>query len=70
MGSDFNYLNANTWFKNLDKLIHYTNMDGRIKLVHPEACMATYNPNDHHHPSHFDKHQLHFLAKHSTCLHD
>ena len=27
MGSDFNYEGANTWFKNLDKLIHYVNMD-------------------------------------------
>lgn len=24
-GMDFNYQNAQTWFKNLDKLIRYTN---------------------------------------------
>lgn len=25
MGADFVYSNANTWFKNMDKLIHYVN---------------------------------------------
>ena len=25
MGSDFQYENANLWYKNLDKLIHYVN---------------------------------------------
>ena len=29
MGGDFNYENANTYFKNLDKLINYVNMDVR-----------------------------------------
>ena len=28
-GTDFNYQNANTWFKNMDKLIHYVNQDVR-----------------------------------------
>lgn len=26
MGEDFSYGNANTWFKQIDKLIHYANM--------------------------------------------
>ena len=30
MGTDFNYQNANTWFKNIDKLIHYVNQDVRF----------------------------------------
>lgn len=30
MGSDFQYANAHVWYKNLDKLIHYVNQDGRI----------------------------------------
>lgn len=25
MGSDFQYENANLWYKNMDKLIHYVN---------------------------------------------
>ncbi len=41
MGSDFNYLNANTWFKNLDKLIHYTNMDGRINAFYSTPTLYT-----------------------------
>eukprot|EP00899_Mesostigma_viride_P025314 jgi/Mesvir1/5968/Mv00723-RA.2 len=34
MGGDFNYQNANPWFKNLDKLIHYVNKDGRINVLY------------------------------------
>ncbi len=27
MGSDFQYTNARGWYKNMDKLIHYVNMN-------------------------------------------
>jgi hypothetical protein len=33
-GSDFNYENANTWFTNIDKLIHYANQDGRVNVFY------------------------------------
>lgn len=41
MGSDFEYLNANTWFKNLDKLIHYTNQDGRVNAFYSTPTLYT-----------------------------
>lgn len=41
MGDDFNYQNANTWFKNLDKLIHYTNLDGRINAFYSTPTVYT-----------------------------
>ncbi|GBG61654.1 hypothetical protein CBR_g23169 [Chara braunii] len=34
MGEDFTYGNANTWFKQLDKLIHYVNLDGRVNVFY------------------------------------
>jgi len=34
MGTDFNYRNANTWYKNLDKLIKYVNQDGRVNAFY------------------------------------
>uniref|UniRef100_A0A7S4KWV4 alpha-mannosidase n=1 Tax=Paramoeba aestuarina TaxID=180227 RepID=A0A7S4KWV4_9EUKA len=34
MGSDFQYENANEWYKNLDKLIRYVNEDGRVQAFY------------------------------------
>lgn len=34
MGSDFFYDNAERWFLNLDKLIHYVNKDGRVNAFY------------------------------------
>ena len=34
MGGDFNYAYANTWYKQMDKLIHYTKEDGRINVFY------------------------------------
>lgn len=33
-GSDFNYQNADHWYHNLDKLIHYVNQNGSINLMY------------------------------------
>ncbi|RHY22207.1 hypothetical protein DYB25_010886, partial [Aphanomyces astaci] len=34
MGTDFQYQNAHRWFKNLDKLIHYANQEGRVNMFY------------------------------------
>lgn len=34
MGDDFAYENANTWYKQIDKLIHYVNKDGRVSAFY------------------------------------
>ena len=41
MGSDFQYENANTWYKNLDKLIHYVNLDGRVNAFYSTPLAYT-----------------------------
>lgn len=41
MGSDFQYENANEWYKNLDKLIHYVNLDGRINMFYSNPYAFT-----------------------------
>eukprot|EP00250_Pteridium_aquilinum_P013927 c21663_g1_i1 orf=147-3290(+) len=34
MGDDFAYEYANTWFKQMDKLVHYVNKDGRVNTFY------------------------------------
>lgn len=34
MGNDFTHSNAHTWFRNVDKLIHYVNQDGRVNAFY------------------------------------
>ena len=48
MGSDFHYSNAHVWYKNLDKLIHYVNKDGRVNVFYSSpadyvAAKHSYN---------------------------
>ncbi|ETW07207.1 hypothetical protein H310_01796 [Aphanomyces invadans] len=40
MGTDFQYQNALRWFKNLDKLIHYANQEGRVNMFY--STLAAY----------------------------
>ena len=46
MGEDFQYENANTWYKNLDKLIEYVNKVS-AKFIHHTVNIPlhTYNPD-------------------------
>ncbi|GLJ52491.1 hypothetical protein SUGI_1116890 [Cryptomeria japonica] len=41
MGEDFAYENANTWFKQMDKLIHYVNKDGRVNVFYSTPTIYT-----------------------------
>ncbi|XP_065912001.1 lysosomal alpha-mannosidase-like [Dysidea avara] len=34
MGGDFDYENANTWYKNLDKLMYYVNKNGSVNMFY------------------------------------
>ncbi|KAL3687509.1 hypothetical protein R1sor_013818 [Riccia sorocarpa] len=34
MGEDFSYEYAETWFQQMDKLIHYVNKDGRVNILY------------------------------------
>ncbi|XP_068639714.1 alpha-mannosidase isoform X2 [Aristolochia californica] len=39
MGDDFRYQYAESWFKNMDKLIHYVNKDGRVNAFYSTPSM-------------------------------
>ncbi|CAI5475127.1 unnamed protein product [Closterium sp. Yama58-4] len=39
MGEDFAFDRAISWFKNMDKLIHYVNLDGRVNALYSTPSM-------------------------------
>nr|CAB3491648.1 unnamed protein product [Digitaria exilis] len=41
MGTDFKYQYAESWFRNMDKLIHYVNKDGRINALYSTPSIYT-----------------------------
>uniref|UniRef100_A0A7N0USJ5 Alpha-mannosidase n=1 Tax=Kalanchoe fedtschenkoi TaxID=63787 RepID=A0A7N0USJ5_KALFE len=41
MGDDFQYQYAETWFRQMDKLIHYVNKDGRINALYSTPSIYT-----------------------------
>ncbi|KAK7395992.1 hypothetical protein VNO78_16657 [Psophocarpus tetragonolobus] len=41
MGTDFKYQYAETWFRQLDKLIHYVNEDGRVNALYSTPSIYT-----------------------------
>ncbi|CAI0456274.1 unnamed protein product [Linum tenue] len=41
MGTDFKYQYANSWFRQMDKLIHYVNMDGRVNVLYSTPSIYT-----------------------------
>lgn len=46
MGSDFQYENAQMWYKNLDKMIHYVNKDGRVNAFYSNPEQYTKAKNE------------------------
>ncbi|CAL0313112.1 unnamed protein product [Lupinus luteus] len=45
MGDDFQYQYAETWFKQMDKLIHYVNKDGRVNALYSTPSIYTNAKN-------------------------
>ncbi|CAJ2635805.1 unnamed protein product [Trifolium pratense] len=45
MGDDFQYQYAETWFKQMDKLIHYVNKDGRLNALYSTPSIYTNAKN-------------------------
>ncbi|KAK7307474.1 hypothetical protein VNO77_40576 [Canavalia gladiata] len=41
MGDDFHYQYAESWFKQMDKLIHYVNKDGRVHALYSTPSIYT-----------------------------
>ncbi|XP_062197147.1 probable alpha-mannosidase At5g13980 [Phragmites australis] len=41
MGTDFKYQYAESWFRNMDKLIHYVNKDGRVNALYSTPSIYT-----------------------------
>ncbi|KAL8089339.1 hypothetical protein AgCh_038958 [Apium graveolens] len=41
MGDDFQYQYIETWFKQIDKLIHYVNLDGRVNALYSTPSLYT-----------------------------
>ncbi|KAI4336391.1 hypothetical protein L6164_014924 [Bauhinia variegata] len=41
MGTDFKYQYAHTWFRQMDKFIHYVNQDGRVHALYSTPSMYT-----------------------------
>jgi alpha-mannosidase len=48
MGEDFTYKPTSVWYENMDKLIHYANLDGRINIFYSTPSIYTKSVNAAH----------------------
>jgi len=46
LGGDFAYQAASRWFANIDKLIHYVNLDGRVRLLYSTPSLYLKSKRD------------------------